>query len=178
GPSYTCYNNYGGGNTRLPFGVLYLLAENDIPVSVILNQTKSALNEADFSISPTAGGTVATVKHLSPSSSGYTTDSGVNCGTNTLNSGGMPFVVEASFAAQALQVITASDNANGNLFTPVTFHVSNYPFTAPVLSVMASRPKPVLIDSSPLDTFFSESGITSVAATGTTFLWISGRGTN
>ncbi|HXU70527.1 MAG TPA: hypothetical protein VN947_14415 [Polyangia bacterium] len=177
--SYTCYNKYGGGNVRLPFGVLYLLAENDIPVSIILNQTKTALNQADFSVTPTAGGTVSTVVHLSPSSSGYTVDSGgINCGTHTVNYGGMPFVVDASFAAQALQIITAFDNANSNLFTPVTFHVSNYPFTAPVLAVMASRPKPVLIDASPLDTFFSESGITSVAATGTTYLWISGSGTN
>ncbi|MGZ3438632.1 MAG: hypothetical protein ACXVDD_03925, partial [Polyangia bacterium] len=37
GPVHTCYNSYGGGNDRLPFGVLYLLAENDIPVSIILN---------------------------------------------------------------------------------------------------------------------------------------------
>src|SRR4029079_15143285 len=43
--SYTCDNKYGGGNVRLPFGVLYLLAENDIPVSIILNQTKTALNQ-------------------------------------------------------------------------------------------------------------------------------------
>ena len=178
GPSYACYNNYGGGNDRLPFGLLYLLAENDIPVGIILNQTKTALNEADFSITPPSGSSKATVTHLTPSATGYTVDTGgINCGTNTVNYSGMPFVVEASFAAQALQVITAFDNANSNLFTPVTFHVSNYPFTAPVLAVMASRPKPVLIDASPLDTFFGESGITSVAATGTTFLWLSGSGT-
>src|SRR5215475_1297114 len=55
GLSYTCYNNYGGGNTRLPFGVLYLLAENDIPVSIILNQTKNGLADADFSVTPPSG---------------------------------------------------------------------------------------------------------------------------
>lgn len=179
GPSYTCYNNYGGGNDRLPFGALYLLAENDIPVSIILNQTKLGLADADFSITPPTGSSTATVTHLLPSASGYTTDSaGITCGTNTVYYSGMPFVIEASFAAQALQVLTAFNNANANLFSPVTFHVSNYSFSAPVLAVMASRPRPVLIDASPLDTFFSESGITSVAATGTTFLWLSGSGSN
>src|SRR5439155_4943272 len=97
---------------------------------------------------------------------------------NTVYYRGMPFVVEAPFAAQALAVLTAYNNANANLFTPVTFHISNYSFNAPVLAVMASRPKPVLIDSAPLDTFFSESGITSVAASGTTFLWLSASGSN
>ncbi|MCU1281223.1 MAG: Type fimbrial biosis protein PilY1 [bacterium] len=178
GPSYACYNNYTGGNVRLPFGVIYLLAENNVPVSVILNQSKIGLTDADFSITPPAGSSAVTVKHLTPSASGYTTDAGVTCGTNTVYYGGMPFVVEASFAAQALQVITAFNNANANLFTPVTFHVSNYGFSAPVLAVMSSRPKPVLIDASPLDTFFSESGIISVAASGTTFLWMSGSGSS
>ncbi len=177
--SYTCYNKYGGGDIRLPYGIIYLLAENDIPVSIILNQQKIALNQADFSITPPSGSSAATVVHLTPGATGYSLDtSGINCGTNTVNYGGMPFVVEASFAQQALGVITAFDNANSNLFAPVTIHVSNYPFTAPTLAVMASRPRPVLIDSSPLDTFFGESGITSVAAPNTTFLWVTGSGTN
>ena len=179
GASYTCYNQYGGGDVRLPYGLIYLLAENNIPVSIILNQTKTALNEKDFSITPPTGSSTSTVVHLTPGTSGYSVDSaGINCGTNTVNYSGMPFVIEASFAAQALGVITAFNNANSNLFTPVTVHMSNYSFTAPVLAVMASRPRPVLIDSSPLDTFFDESGITSVAATGTTFLWISGSGSS
>ncbi|HEX9105334.1 MAG TPA: hypothetical protein VF997_24155, partial [Polyangia bacterium] len=179
GPAYACYNQYGGGNDRLPFGVIYLLAENDIPVSIILNQSKLGLADADFSITPPAGSTAPTVKHLTPTAAGYVVDAaGMNCGTNTVYYRGMPFVVEASFAAQALQVITAFNNANANLFTPVTVHVSDYSFSAPVLAVMASRPKPVLIDSSPLDVFFSESGITSVAAPGTTFLWLTGGGTS
>lgn len=179
GPSYTCYNNYGGGDVRLPYGLIYLLAENDIPVSIILNQSKTALNEADFTITPPAGSSTATVVHLTPGTTGYAVDtSGITCGTNAVHYGGMPFVIEASFAAQALGVITAFNNANSNLFTPVTVHMSNYAFSAPVLAVMASRPRPVLIDASPLDTFFSESGITSVAAAGTTYLWISGSGTS
>jgi hypothetical protein len=178
GPTHTCYNSYGGGNDRLPFGVIYLLAENDIPVSIILNQSKLGLADVDFSITPPTGSSTATVTHLTASASGYTTDSLVTCGTNPVYYSGMPFIVESSFAAQALQVITAFNNANANLFTPVTFHVSNYSFSAPVLAVMASRPRPVLIDSSPLDTFFSESGITSVAASGTTFLWVSGSGSS
>jgi hypothetical protein len=180
GPVYTCYNQYGGGNDRLPFGVIYLLAENDIPVSIILNQSKLGLADADFSITPPSGSSTPTVTHLLPSASGYTTDSASNlsCGTNTVYYRGMPFVVEAPFAAQALAVLTAFNNANSNLFTPVTFHISNYTFSAPVLAVMASRPKPVLIDSAPLDTFFGESGITSVAAPNTTFLWITGSGTS
>ena len=181
GPSYTCYANYTSGNVRLPFGLIYLLAENDIPVSIILNQTKTSLVDDDFSITPPTGSTTATISDLTPGTTGYTVNSSglkTTLGTNTVHYGGMPFVVEASFAAQALQVITAFDNANSNLFTPVNIHVANYPFSAPVLAVMASRPKPVLIDSSPLDTFFSESGITSVAATGTTYLWVTGSGTS
>jgi hypothetical protein len=179
GASYTCYNSYGGGNVRLPFGVLYLLAENNIPVNIILNQTKVGLADADFSITPPAGSSTATVAHVLPSASGYTIDSaGIPCGANSVYYGGMPFVVEASFAQQALAVLTAFDNANSNLFTPVTFHIANYPFSAPVLAVMATRPKPVLIDGSPLDTFFTESGIPSVAAPGTTFLTLSGSGSS
>jgi hypothetical protein len=177
--THTCYNQYGGGNDRLPFGAIYLLAENNIPVSIILNQSKTSLDDPDFSIKPPSGSSTQTVAHLTPTTSGYTVDNaGINCSTNEVYYGGMPLVIDASFAAQALQVLTAFDNANSNLFTSVTFHVSNYPFSAPVLAVMASRPKPVLIDASPLDTFFSESGITSVAASGTTFLWLSGSGSN
>ena len=181
GPSYTCYANYSSGNVRLPFGLIYLLAENDIPVSIILNQSKTSLTDDDFTVTPPSGSSAATVSELTPGSSGYTVNStGMksSLGTNTVHYGGMPFVVEASFAAQALQVITAFDNANSNLFTPVNIHVSNYSFTAPVLAVMASRPKPVLIDASPLDTFFSESGITSVATSGTSYLWVSGSGSS
>ena len=179
GPSYSCYNAYGGGNDRLPFGLLYLLAENNIPVSIILNQTKLGLADADFSITPPTGSTTATVTHLAPSTAGYVVDSaGVTCGTSSVYYGGMPFVIEASFAAQALAVITAFDHSHADLFAPVTIHVSNYPFTAPVLAVMASRPRPVLIYSAPLDTFFSESGIMSVAAAGTSFLWVAGSGSS
>src|SRR5262245_58337704 len=61
GPAYACYNQYGGGNDRLPFGVIYLLAENDIPVNIILNQQKIGLADADFSITPPPGSTTATV---------------------------------------------------------------------------------------------------------------------
>jgi hypothetical protein len=179
GPSYTCYNSYGGGNVRLPFGLLYLLAENNIPVSVILNQTKLGLADPDFLITPPSGSTTPTVTHLLPSSTGYTADpAGIPCGTNPVDYGGMPFVVEASFAPQALAVITAFNNANSNLFAPVTIHISNYGFTAPVLAVLASRPKPVLIDGPPLDTFFSDSAITSVAAPGTTYLTLAKSGVN
>src|SRR4051812_16031743 len=100
GPVYSCYNQYGGGNDRLPFGLIYLLAEHNIPVSIILNQKKTGLADADFSITPPSGSSTPTVTHLSPTSAGYTTDSsGMNCGTNTVYYRGMPFVVEASFAA-------------------------------------------------------------------------------
>src|SRR5207245_9053075 len=97
---------------------------------------------------------------------------------NPVPYGCLAFTVGGAFAQQALQVVTTFNNSNSNLFTPVTLHVANYPFNAPVLAVMASRPKPVLIDQSPLDTFFSESGITSVAAANTTYLTVSGSGTN
>jgi hypothetical protein len=170
-----CYNNYGGGNVRLPFGVIYLLAENNIPVSIILNSQKLGLGDADFSVTPMAGATTATVTHLVPGAGGYTLDApGITCGTNTVAYSGMPFVVDASYAQQALQVLTAFDNANANLFTPVTLHVINYPFNAPVLATLESRPKPVVIDTSPLDTFFSESGIPAVAAANSTFVWLTG----
>ena len=182
GASYTCYNSSSSGDVRLPFGVLYLLAENNIPVSIILNQSKQSLTEADFSITPPAGSStsIPTVSHLTASSTGYSADSTLKATmlNNTVYYSGMPFVVDAAFAQQALQVLTTFDNANSNLFTSVQFHVANYPFSAPVLAVMASRPKPVLIDKSPLDTFFSESGITSVAAANTTYLTVSGSGTN
>src|SRR6185369_6236820 len=85
GPTYTCYNQYGGGNDRLPFGALYLLAENNIPVSIILNQTKTSLADADFSVTPPTGSSTATVTHLSPGTTGYSVDTGgINCGTNTV----------------------------------------------------------------------------------------------
>ena len=179
---YVCYGGTSSGNVRLPFGVLYLLAENNIPVSIILKNTKTSLAEADFSITPPSGSstTVPTVSHLTESSTGYATDSVLSpsLANNTVYYGGMPFVVDAAFAQQALQVLTTFNNANSDLFKAVNIHVANYGFTAPVLAVMASRPKPVLIDQAPLDGFFSESGITSVAASGTTYLTLSGSGTS
>ena len=183
GPSYTCYANYTTGDDRLPFGVLYLLAENNIPVSVILNTSQLGLTDEDFHVAPPAGSSasVPTVSKLAASSTGYTVDPAGMKSTlanNTVYYHGMPFVVEASFVPQALQVITTFNNNNSNLFSSVNLHIANYPFTAPVLAVLASRPKPVLIDGSPLDTFFSESGITSVAAANTTYLNISGSGSS
>ncbi|HEX6837941.1 MAG TPA: hypothetical protein VF334_15290, partial [Polyangia bacterium] len=183
GPSYTCFANYTTGDDRLPFGLLYLLAENNIPVSVILKNDKAGLTNEDFHVTPPSGSstTVPTVSKLTASSTGYTVNSSGMKSTlanQTVYYHGMPFVVEASFVPQALQVITTFNNNNSNLFSSVNLHIANYPFTAPVLAVLASRPKPVLIDGSPLDTFFSESGITSVAAANTTYLNISGSGSS
>lgn len=183
GLSYTCYNATSTGNVRLPYGLIYLLVENNIPVSIILNQKKVSLDEADFSITPPTGSSPSTptASHLTASSTGYAPDTTGLKSTlknNTIYYGGMPFVIDAAFAQQALQVVTTFDNANGNLFAPVIFHVANYPFNAPVLAVLASRPKPVVIDGSPLDTFFTESGISSVAASGTTYLTATGSGTS
>ena len=179
GPKYTCYNSYGGGNVRLPFGLTYLLTENGIPVSIILNQSKLGLADADFSVTPPAGSTTPTVTHLSPTATGYVSDpAGIPCGTNTIYYGGMPLVIDAAFASQALRVITDFDNAHGNLFTPITIHTINYSFTAPVVSVLASRPSPVVIDASPLDTFFGESGVTTVAAPNSAFAWLTNNGSN
>jgi hypothetical protein len=170
-----CFNSYGGGNLRLPFGLIYLLAENNIPVSVILNNAKLGLGDPDFSVTPPAGSTRPTATHLVPGASGYTLDqAGLPCGTNTVSYSGMPFVIDASYARQALQVITTFNNSSGGVFSAVTLHTINYAFSAPVIEVLQSRPKPVVVDGSPLDTFFSESQIPAVAAPGSTYVYLNG----
>jgi hypothetical protein len=180
GSKFACYANYTSGNVRLPYGLMYLLAENNIPVTIILNPKKLGLGDADFSVTPPTGSTTQTSSYLKWSSSQYTlTSTAMTCGTNTVYYGGMPFLVDAPFAAQALQIITSYNTAHSSTsFSAVPLHVINYPFTAPVLGVMGSRPKPVLIDGSPLDTFFDESNIPNVAPPGTTYLTINGSAPN
>ncbi len=180
--SATCYAKYSTANIRHPFGMLYLLAENNIPVNIILNQTKLGLADEDFHVTPPTGATAPnTVTYLAESSGVYkavAASSGVDCGVNTVYYSGMPFVVDATYAQQALAVIqafnAAQSGSNKDLFGDVPMHIINYPFTAPVLGILESRPKPVLIDNSPLDTFFDESGIPLTVATSTTFIQMNG----
>jgi len=174
-----CYANYSTGNVRLPFGLLYLLAVNNIPVNIILNPTKRGLGDPDFSVTPYAGATNQTSSYVAWNGSAYAVSPTLmTCGTNTVYYGGMPFVVDGPYADQALQLITQFNAAHGNLFAPVPLHIINYDFQAPVLGVMASRPKPVAIDGPPLDTYFSESGITSVVPNGSTYVTINGTAPN
>lgn len=176
---FACYRNYSGGNVRLPFGLIYLLAVNNIPVSIILNPTKRGLGDADFSVTPPAGSTTQTASHVTYNGTAWVVNTAdMSCGTNTVYYGGMPFIVDGPYADQALQVIKNFNAANGNLFTPVPLQIINYDFQAPVLGVMASRPKPVGIDGSPLTTYFDESGITSVVPNGSTYVTISGTAPN
>jgi hypothetical protein len=196
GAGPTCYasSSYPSGNVRLPFGLIYLLALNHIPVSVILNPTKTSLDTPDFTVTPVAGSASPpdTANLIQRSGLTWSVVTGaLNVGVNAMSYWGMPFVVDAPYADQALSVIAQYDNAatttittpgcgsgnqsstaGGGLFDSVPIHVVNYPFTAPVLATLASRPKPVLIDGAPLDTFFSESGI--VDTTVDTYLCLNG----
>jgi hypothetical protein len=178
GPLFACYrgSTYGGGNVRLPFGLLYLLAINRIPVSIILNPTKQGLGDPDFTVTPPSTATSPqTATYVSWNGSAYNAvTSAMTCGTNAVSYGGMPFVVDGTYADQALQVITAFNTTNAGFFSPVPLQIINYDFSAPVLGVMGSRPKPVGIDSAPLTTFFDESGITTVVPNGSTYVTING----
>jgi hypothetical protein len=176
--AYSCYagSGYPGGNVRLPFGLVYLMAVNNIPISIILNPAKGSLADADFSVTPPSGSSTQTASVLSYSSGSKSfsvNSSGMTGGTKTVYYSGMPLIVDGPYAAQALQVIA---NFNSGEFAAVPLHIANYPFTAPVLATIASRPKPVLIDGSPLDTFFAESGIPDVVSY--PYLTVSGSGTN
>jgi hypothetical protein len=181
----TCYpQNYTAvGDVRLPFGLIYLLAVNHIPVYVIDNPTKESFSDADFTVKPPAGASSPkTVAWLDPNT-GYLADpSTIDCDTNPVSYWGMPFVVDTTYAQEALALI-ASFNANPGQypgaalakngttvtsFATVPIHVINYPFTAPVLSVLQSRPKPIGIsESNFFDSFFDESGITAIVPAGT-----------
>ncbi len=174
--SYACYSGsgYPTGNVRLPFGLLYLLATNNIPINIILNPAKTSLADPDMFITPPSGSSTQTASVLSynAGTKTYSVNSGgMTCNLNTVYYPGMPFVVDAPYAAQALQVISTFSNSE---FTTLPMHIANYPFTAPVLVAIASRPKPVLIDGAPLDTFFTESGIPDVVAN--TYLMVTGAG--
>jgi hypothetical protein len=175
-----CYKGtgYSGGNIRLPFGMLYLLAMNGVPVSIILKPDKRGLGDPDFSVTPPTGATTQTVSDLKPSSGVYSVVPGaITSGTNTVYYGGMPFVVDGPYADQALQVIKNFNSTHAGFFDAVPLHVINYDFTAPVLGVMASRPKPVGIDGSPLTTYFDESGIGTVT-NNTAYVTINGTSPN
>src|SRR5581483_1916503 len=108
GTTPKCYATYKSGDTRGAFGMLYLLAINNIPVSIILNQTKSNLGDDDFVITPTNATTDGAV-WLDPSKSWAADPNGINAisggVSNPLHYNGMPFVVDASFANQAIKVL-------------------------------------------------------------------------
>src|SRR6185436_1165606 len=76
GPDYAypagarCYNKASLANVRHPFGLLYLWLENGIPVNIILNNTKSGLGDADFSVSATSGSTTQTVTLIKQDAAG------------------------------------------------------------------------------------------------------------
>jgi hypothetical protein len=173
-----CYNLDALANVRHPFGIVYLWLQNGIPVHVILNNQKVGLADADFSVSSTSSGTANTVTLLKQDASGLyqkvLPSSGVNCGTNTVYYASMPFVVDSGFTQQALSVLQAFNASHANELADVPLHVANYAFTAPVLGTLASRPKPVLIDSPPLDSFFDDSGIPDTVAGNTTYLMMNG----
>jgi hypothetical protein len=173
----TCYSHsYGTGDLRLPYGLVYLLAVNHIPVYLVDNPSKLRLSDADIVVSPSVGATAQTVTYLNPSSGHYLADgSALGCGANPVSYWGMPFVVDASYTAEAVAVIDQFNNnpsmyvgGNTTTFAPVPLHVVNYAFSANVIGVIASRPKPVGISQSTFfDTFFDESGISAVVPWGT-----------
>ncbi len=175
----TCYGTYTNGGIRLPFGLLYLLLQNHIPVSILLNPYKTSLTDADFTVT---GGlqngipsTVATVTYVKRSGTSYVADATkVTCGTNTVTYGGMPFVVEAAYASQALSVIAAYSSANSGLFDEVPLHVINYSFQAPLKLKLGGPPKPVLISAAPLDTYFEESEADTVSPSNSTYTLLKG----
>jgi hypothetical protein len=180
----TCYapTTYTVGDIRLPFGVLYLLAINHIPVNVINKPTKINLTDYDITVTPPSGSTTNTVAWLDPNN-GYAANlTAIPSGTNPVSYWGMPFVVEASFASQAVALIQdfnanptkyggvalATNGKLVNSFATVPLHVVNYPFSAPVMGIIGSRPKPVGISQTNFfDSFFDESGITAVVPAGT-----------
>jgi hypothetical protein len=132
---------YGATSTGLQhaFGVLYLLAKNNIPVSIINRTDKQALGDYDFSVAPTDSGNPVYYLRWS---SGYQARNLASTGGAPVYYRGMPFVVAAAYAEQALAVLTASNNAGG-LFSDVTLHVARADFQAPVAALIATTPKPI-----------------------------------
>lgn len=177
GDTPACYPiKYSQGDLRKPYGLIYLLAVNHIPVYILNRPDKHRLTDPDFTVTPPPGATKNTVSWLDPSSGSLVAnDAGIDCGTRPVSYWGMPLVVDASYAQQAVQLINDFNKnpgmyvaGNATQFRDVPLHIINYPFDAPVMRVIASRPKPVGISPTNFfDGFFTESGITAVVPFGT-----------
>jgi len=160
-----------GGSVKLPFGLVYLLATNGIPVNVALSSTKVTLGDPDFSIAqPNSSSIPATVLTWSSSASNpldggtgsyQPHDSYIKSGTTSMSYGGGSFVVDAAYAQDALRVLSWFNRLD-NTFNGVVIHMSYNVFTAPIGAVLQSRPRPVGIMSNALDDFFGETGIPNV----------------
>ena len=161
-------------------GSLYLLAENNIPVNVILNQSKNGLADEDFSRHAAVGRGRAQHRHLprrdraactspSPPPAAWTPAS------TPSTTAACRFSSTAATPRRRCSVIQAFNSAHSDEFGDVPLHIINYPFTAPMLGTLQSRPKPVLIDGSRRSTrFFDESGIPDTTAANTTYLMMNG----
>lgn len=145
GTAPACYAapTYPAGDARLPQGLLYLLTLNRIPVSAVLRPDKRRHSDDDLTVTPPAGATTTSVALLRFSNGAYREDgNAVRCGTAPVSYGGMPYVIHAAHAAQALEILSRH-NASVGRFAGVPIHVSHHPFSASVAFKLGGRPRPI-----------------------------------
>jgi hypothetical protein len=124
------------------YGLAYLLAKNEIPVHVLLSPNKLGSAEPD-AVVPAVSASVNGVYYLSWSAGAYSAAELTPMAGASVYYRGAPFVVDAAFAQQALAYLTAQLGAGATMFRDVKIHVSRTAFTAPVVGILDTTPKPL-----------------------------------
>ena len=167
--SLACYNqgtSYPAGDIPHVFGLLYLLLLNNVPVSMTMKPDKLSLSDADFQVASSAGQPATVLLRYANGS--YATDAtAMNNGTNPVPYAGSAFIVDAAYTPRALAVIAAFNLKWSSLFGSVNLHLAQNAFTAPILTTLATRPKPAgIINGSGLEGYFQLTGIPNVVGNG------------
>jgi hypothetical protein len=147
GGGYHCWAastaGYGAtaGAIAHTYGLVYLLAKNEIPVHVVLSPTKFASVEPDMvvsAVSPTVNG----VSYLTWSAGAFSGNDLTPMSGASVYYRGAPFVVDAAFAQRALALLTTTFGSDATL-SDVKIHVARTQFYAPAVAVMDTTPKPM-----------------------------------
>jgi hypothetical protein len=127
------------------FGLLYLLAKNNVPVAVALRGDKEAVGDEDFGV-PSPDGSTNAAFFMKWNGGGFT--SGELGGSATSTAGatiyyrGGPLIIDAANVQKALSVMQTFHTANP-IISDVLMHIARAPFQVPVAGVVQTTPKPV-----------------------------------
>lgn len=154
-------------------GLIWFLLKHGIRVAWVLDDTKSAVGDKDFSISASSGNAVSKLARTSGKYDDFDTVSG-----SSQDYKGQPWVIPAADADAALLLI-----AQGTLpedptvqfgweltstFSSVAIHRAEVPFSAPVYRIDSQPPRKIALkDSDFTSNFLSELGLSFTGAEGT-----------